>query len=254
MKNILQSIGFTKNQENIYSFLVKEGAQKASIIAKSLGMQRALAYRTLEELMELGFITRDDSTKIIAFAAVHPSKLRTLGKQAIDEAKNKLALLDKHIGTLTSDYNLVHGKPGVEFFEGKSGFASILSDTLTSGEVVYTYVDIDTLTNSDELAAINADYAKKRKKLGITKKYLVRDTPLARKRYKDTKIPNTEIRLLPKQDLQAFNTTMHIYDDKVSYITFANKHLTATLITNPSIYALHRQLFDDAWERATIID
>ena len=248
MGNILEQFEFTNNQVRVYKELLNGGSQKASVIARVLGMKRALAYRTLAELQEIGLVKQDVSQKVTLFEPLHPSKLYVFGQEKLSQAQKNNKLLEDEINALTSEYNLNYNKPGVEFFEGIGGIKKVLNDTLTSSELVYTYTDITTINNT--FKELNHDYIKRRKHLGVKKRFLERDTPMARKRYSKKTPENAELRLISKKDIPALDSVMHIYDGKVSYITFRGDVLAGTIIHDLAIYSLHRALFDDAWERA----
>lgn len=243
---VLTELGLTTNQSRMYQLLLERGPQKAGDVAKITGMKRALAYRTLDELVGLGCAEKDEHIgKILHYSATHPSALRTLAEKKVADAGRTLSGLDSQLGALSSLYNLTKGKPGVEFYEGEKGVRRVLFDTLSSTTVVCAYTDIDMIER--HLHWMNVSYRASPGRTSIEKRFLVRESDLARERYASPR-PHAEVRFMRTPD--PFEATLHVYDNKVSYLTFAKDVLTGTIIRDPLIYRLHQSLFDEAWGRA----
>ncbi len=245
----LQEIGLGKNQAEIYSLLISGGKKKGSELAKEVGLSRQLTYKVLDELMELGLVEKEKKSGSAGlFLPAHPSKLEELLFKKEAEIKRAQKELGATIDALTSQYNLTAGKPGVQFFEGEEGVRKVLEETLSvKDEIIYTIVDSQTLEK--EIADIDQLYVQERIKKKIKKKIIMIDSPEARKyleKNKNNKL--TEIKIAPRGEIKNFYAVNQIYNQKVAYITFKNKSLTSSIISDPDIYKLNRFLFEALWE------
>ena len=71
-----------------------------------------------------------DLGKIAFFSATHPNKIKELVLQQKRELEETSKSFDSLYGKLASDFNLLMGKPNVQFFEGKDGLKHVYDDIL----------------------------------------------------------------------------------------------------------------------------
>lgn len=241
---LLQSLGLTPNQAKLYGALLEKGPQKTKELAAASSVPRVLAYRTLDELVELGLAERDEkSTKVLRYAPIHPDSLLELGKKQVADSEETLSALQKNIGTFVSLYNLQGGKPGVRFYAGKEGVRECINDALTSKTEICSYVDITAIEK--HIPDISRDFAKARRRLKLKKKNIGVDTPDNRAEIEGYYPDVTEERLIP-WPTQKFGTVMQIYDGKVSYFAF-EEPMIGVIIADSHIYEMHRSLFEFNW-------
>ena len=244
----LKQAGLNRDQAAVYEALVKMGPSPASDIALSAGIGRPLAYKVLDGLISFGLVEENKEPKKVArFAPAHPLKLKEVVEKRLDQAKGAQTALEGVLGKLTSDFNLQSGKPGVRFFEGIDGIREVAWDTLTTKGELRMYADVEAIRKF--IPELNAEYIKERTKRGIKKRTLVLDTDGSREYLRGGPPDLTDTRLI-KTDESPFQTDMHIYDGKVSYITLSEEHLVGIIIADPHIYATHKYLFDFMWEKA----
>ncbi|OGG52463.1 hypothetical protein A2851_05505 [Candidatus Kaiserbacteria bacterium RIFCSPHIGHO2_01_FULL_53_29] len=248
----LKQAGLGKDQAAIYEALVKMGPSPASDIAFSAGIGRPLAYKVLDELIEIGLVEKKEEPKKVArFIPAHPLKLKEVVEKRLALAQGAQTALDGVLGKLTSDFNLQSGKPGVQFFEGREGVLELLWDSLNTKGEIYTYADE---TVERYAAKENEEYVRARIKKGISKKILMPDTAATRRELLARPLPLTEIRLLRSTDAPLFNAVIEIYENTVSHLTFSEQSITGTLMRDPTIYRLHKYLFETAWRSALSAD
>lgn len=249
-KQLIDS-GLTQNQAIIYELLIKSGGLRASVIVRRLGniLSRPLVYAILNELTTLGLVEKDEtSSKITKFIPAHPSKLQDIAAARRAAAEVTLEAASAVIPRIISDYNLVSNKPGVRFFEGQAGVEKVLFETLkNTSETIYAYTDTDAVTQY--VKDINERYIKERLRLGVKKKILMVDSPTARRKVAESG-ELTDIRLINSENTPTAHAVIEIHNNRVTYITFANDTMTATVIDDPAIYRLHRFLFESHWETA----
>lgn len=249
---VLSELGLTPNQSRAYQLLLEKGPQKASDVAQTTGMKRALVYRTLDELVELGCAERDEHIgKVLHYTATHPSALRILAEKRVADAGRTLSGLDAQLGALSSLYNLTKGKPGVEFYEGVEGARRVLWDSLTSTEEIWTYADVDTV--DAHIGDLNREYVEQRLRRKIGKRILSPDSQSARAEVRAlAEDPLTEMRLMQGGVKMPFAAAVQIYDGKVSFLTFTDRFYSGTIIHDPQIYAVQRFIFEFGWNLADV--
>ena len=244
--------GLDYPQAVVYEALLSNGPQKAGKLAKTTPLKRGLVYHTLEELERIGLIKKDLSLgKVAVFEAEHPSKIKEFAEVETQKKQDAFLSFESTLPSIISQFNLVSGKPGVEFYEGEDGFEKILNDSLTATEEIYTYVDSDAL-DAHPITKKERDYVKKRIQKGIHKKILMVNSPHAREYMKNNTDTLTKIRLLP-ESIPQFAVATEIYNNKVSFLTFHEKTITGMLIHHPAIYTMQRSLFEKQWERGQTI-
>lgn len=242
--------GLTRDQAAVYETLVKQGPLPASLIPRRGGLQisRPLVYKVLEQLMEQGLVEkRDEPGKVAVFVPAHPLKLKELVERRLERAKEASTALSGVIDTLTSAFNLAGGKPGVQFFEGRSGVRKVAWDTLTTQGELLSYSDIEALRK--HIPDMNAEYVAERRARGIRKRTLALDTAGSREYLKSSAPEITDLRLI-KTGAVPFETSKHIYDGKVSYLTLSPDRMIGIIISDPHIYATEAAIFDFAWKQA----
>ncbi len=245
-EQFLIQIGLSKEQASVYEALIQGGLIPARSITHKTGIKRGMVYKVLEQLIEMGLVEKKENiAKIAMFFPLHPNGLRKILEKRDQEIKAVETSLNSVINKISSDYNLISGKPNVQFFEGLEGMKKVLDDSLSTQTEIYSYADIESIQKY--IPDINTEYVKKRDKFNIKKKAILLDTPFARNFLKDYFKNVTDIKLI-KTLAVPFQTVMQIYDNKVSYITLSEKEMIGIIIEDKRIYNMHKDLFEYTWE------
>jgi sugar-specific transcriptional regulator TrmB len=247
----LVQAGLDEQQAIVYEALLKHGQLSAGATHKLVPLKRGLVYKVLDELVALGVAEKIQETgKVIVFGLTHPLTLKELAEKREQSAKDARMALEGVLPSLISDFNLVSGRPGVQFLEGEEGVWQVLMDTLQTKSVMYTYADVEAVDK--HIRTLNERYAKKRDTLGIDKKVILLDTPYARERMKTYHRFVTDTRFI-KLSTEPFQSVIEIYDDKIAYITFG-ENMRGVIIQDKAIHDMHQALFDFVWDRAQFLD
>jgi HTH-type transcriptional regulator, sugar sensing transcriptional regulator len=247
MQNLFISAGLTGVQAEILDFLLKNGEEKASEIAKKINRPRGVVYNSLESLLLLELAEKTEKRGQVArFKPCHPGKLEKLFEEKEKGLKQEKKALLTALPDLISSYNLASNKPGVKFFEGEEGLKQALYDTLASKTEIYTFADIKAI--EDNLKEINEEYARRREKSGIKKKLIVEDNEFNRNFFRNFSSETTLVRYIP-EGLYPFSSGMQIYDDKISYQTLAPENKIAVIIEDKNIYLLNKAFFEIFWNK-----
>ncbi len=145
------------------------------------------------------------------------------------------------------EFNLSSGKPGIRYYEGRSGVRAVLNDSLTSKTPIYSYTDVEQV--EIHYKDVVDPYVKERERKQILKKLLLDDTPFIRNFYAGIEETQSEVRLIAKSD-SPYKVAIQIYDDKVSYLTLNPGKEIAVIIQDKEIAALQRHLFDQLYKLA----
>ncbi|MBP9749582.1 MAG: hypothetical protein KBD21_02535 [Candidatus Pacebacteria bacterium] len=249
-KDIIDT-GLSKVQAVVYEVLLKLGESPASTITKAIPrdmtISRPLVYRALEELIELELASKLDVTgKVARFIPKHPvaiTKVIDAQRERIERTKKQFITTQ---GKLSSLFNLTVGKPGVQFYEGEDGVWEVLMDSLTASEEILAYSDLDAIRKY--IPELNAEYATLREEKGVKKRALVIDSPETRKFLQSYNPTYTKQKLIKTAEgVTAFQTTVQIYDNKISYITLTDEYFVGIIVTDQHIADTQRFLFESLW-------
>lgn len=245
-ENTLSKAGLSSDQARIYEVLLKNGALPAGDVSKNAQLKRGLTYKVLDELVLLGLAKKNDKEKVLRFEPTHPLQLKELAEKKEQEAKVAQEALGGVLSHLVSDFNLISGKPGVQYFEGKDAVRRITEDSLTADGIIYAYIDSDAVDKY--LPKENERYVRERIKRGIVKKMICPESPLVLAQAEELSKTLLECRVMKVN--RPFATAMQIYGNKVSYLTLDEKIKIGIIIDNPFIASMHRTLFEQHWAAA----
>ncbi len=247
-ENILIQAGLSEEQAQAYQSLLDKGPQRASDLAKWTGIKRGLIYKVLEQLESMGLVSKKGGPGTVAtFSPSHPSLLlANIERKEKEMALTKEMLLSS-IGSLSSKYNLITGKPNVQFFEGEEGVKKILEDTLSTKEEVLTYLDMEIVEK--HFKKINDEYVLKREAKGIKKRILAieNEFTLALFRQKFQENPSffsiTDLKIA-KTPINEIEGAIQIYENKIGIITVSKENLISILIEDDRINKLFKSMFE----------
>lgn len=246
-EKILIEAGLSEEQAAIYSSLLDKGPLKAGSISSWTGLKRGLIYKVLEQLEGMGLVSRKGGDGTVAvFSPGSPSLLaEMMDRKEKAFAQSKEAVMFS-LGTLSSKFNLLSGKPNVQFYEGLDGIKKVLFDTLTipKEEEIYSYTDLEAILKY--IPELNDEYSKKRESLKIKKKGLLLDTEKSREVIKHYHTEVTETKFI-KTSIGEFETIIQIYSNKISYITLKKDSMIGVIIEDASIYKIHKAIFENLW-------
>ena len=247
-ENILIQAGLSQEQALAYQALLDRGPQKASDLSRWTGIKRGLIYKVLEQLESMSLVSKQGGPGTVAtFSPAHPSLLLSNIERKEKEIALTKEILTSSIGSLSSKFNLITGKPNMQFFEGLDGIQKVLEDTLNTKDEILTYVDMEIVEK--HFKQINDDYVKKREKKEIKKRLLVIENEFSKalfqKWYQEN--PNffsiTDLKIV-KTPLNEIEGAIQIYDNKIGIITISNDNLIGIIIEDTRINKLFRSMFE----------
>jgi len=247
-ENILIQAGLSEEQAQIYQALLDKGPQRASDLTKWIGIKRGLVYKVLEQLENMGLALKSDGKGTVAiFSPAHPSLLLSNIERKEKEVAMTREMLASSLGSLSSKYNLITGKPNVQFFEGEEGIKKVLWDTLNTpkGTEICAYGDLESILKY--IPKINDEYSDRREKLGIKKRGFLLDNAETREKIKNYHTEVTETKFI-KYNIPEMETEVQIYENKISFITLKDNSMIGIIIEDPFIYKMQKAIFDHLWD------
>lgn len=243
----LIAIGLTESESLVYETLLASGKAGVAYLARKCpGVTRSNIYALLQTLRTKGLVRELPGGIRKEFMAESPTHLTELTTAQETRAKEARSSLDLALPQLLSQFNLVSGRPNVQFYEGESGVKKVIFDSLSTTGEILQYLDNDAVDTYYK--DINKEYMAERKRRGIQKKIIVWDTPSARKTALEEIDPScTEMRCIRTRPSPV---TMMIYGNKLSYQTIGEEAHIGVILEDAHIVAMHRELFFFTWEGA----
>ena len=249
-EKILIEAGLSEEQAAIYGSLLDKGPLKAGAISAWTGLKRGLIYKVLEQLEGMDLVSKKGGKGTVAvFAPEHPSHLKEMmerKEKSLAQAKEAVSF---SLGALSSKFNLLSGKPNVQFFEGQDGVAMVLRDSLTSQTEILTFADNEAMNKY--YPELNRENIEARKNTHIKKRLISIDTPFVRELAKNDNPEITDRRLIDSID--KFSVAVQIYDNKVTYITLTPDKAIGVIIEDKAIYEMQKIIFEKLWENAKLL-
>lgn len=256
LKGILQKIGLSDKDSEVYLACLELGTQPASIIAKKAGLKRPTTYLILEGLLKKGLVSEYTGSNVKYFTAVSPEYLLNyIDKQRRELSSHQRELEDylPQFQSLSNPYSI---SPKVRFYEGIGGIERAMNDTLTAKDGLCAYSIIDSWFARPDTKEYILWYGKQRvfeKKIPL--RCICPDTPAGRK-YLEDDYPDVQsgqklshFRWLPKE-IQEFSNEINIYDNKVSIACLGKNELLGIIIESESIAKTQKSIFEAAWMSA----
>lgn len=229
--SVLEKIGLSQHEAEIYISLLKHGASRVSTIFKNTRIHRPIIYKELPGLKEKGLVTEVEKGKQTYYSAENPDKLKFLVNKVLYETETLIPDL--------KDLIKPEKKPQVKFLEGKNSVKFVYNDileTLPIGGTFYRYSS--TKDSRKGTSYLPRDYEYRRDKQKIERYVITSETGAKRKKPKIDRI----VKSIPaKYGLFDYNITQIIYENKIAVLD--DNTNTAIIIENPIIAEFQRKLF-----------
>jgi len=240
-QNLIQT-GLTKEQATVYEALVKNGPSPARRITRKTPLSRPLVYKVLNELIEIGLVEKkEEKGAVTTFIPVHPLKLKDFVEKKIERANDAKNALEGVMEKLSSDFNLISGRPGVRFFDGLEGMKKIYDDILETGEDFYLIRPKYDKEFEEKMLPVIQNFIDERlrRKIRVTS-ITPRDETSEQNAEQDKKllIDRTMV------DLSLYDSPVevNIYGDKIAILSY-DKEFVGIIVESPQIARAMKQLF-----------
>lgn len=247
----LAKIGLTTDQAIIYKTLLDLGASKAFRLSFQSGIKRALTYKILSQLQELGLVEERTSMeeKVATFFPTHPSNLEKLINKKKESFSVAESAFNEVVQGLVSSYNLANKKPNIRFWEGLEGVKKVYDDIVLEGKDMLLFRSAFD-REQEGLNDLIQENIKRQVRKGIHTRAI---TPLLDPPSKEMTVANDPKNLVTRKfiKIEDFNLPAQIvvYGDKVAIISY-KENLVTTIIENKDIRDSVAILFELIWSKA----
>ena len=234
LKDFLRSIGFSKNESEVYLALVKRGTSSVLEISRDTQIHRANIYPSLSKLTENGLIFELEKDGKKVFYARDPESL-------LEYQKNREVELKTTIEKLRLLHPAHSENSSVRMTEGKFAVRNAYLGILNSSEEILSY---GTPSKAfDLVVSIFDEFHKERIKKKIVMKHIYNTDCIERAKYLQS-LSYTEIKHLPSK-YDSYVTTL-ICKKKVILIVWTDK-LPVIEIENEEVVKAYRSYFEVLW-------
>ena len=235
ISNILQQLGFSKNEIDVYLAALELGLSSAQDIAKKANIKRTTAYSVLDSLVQRGFISKTKEKRKTRFLVEPPDKLLFI----VSNIENQLKTLLPELQAL---YNVKKKKPKIFFYEGKGAIQTVYEDTLRERPKEILEWNTDKFF-TDFPADYN--YIQKRVQFNIKARRMAPSGSIWHKKHKPIdKIDLAETVIVPSFKFSP-EVEINIYNNKIAFINYIEK--MSVIIESPAIAKAMKQAYELSW-------
>jgi sugar-specific transcriptional regulator TrmB len=243
--HILEAVGFTDDQAQLYTRGLQLGSAPASEYAKATGLNRITSYNLLEGLVRDGYFTVNRKARAKWYAPVAPEYIAV-------EARKNVEALERAMPELKSLQSAKYRKPRVRFFEGWEGIRHVYSDTLAAKTEILNFANSAIVR--EYWPAYDEEYVTERVKRNIRLRGIAPDDAAGKRVHGEDRKRLREIRLVPAREFD-FTNEINIYDHKVAICSFdsglrGSSDMFGIIIESKEVAETQRQIFEMAWRYA----
>lgn len=244
MDQLFKRLDMHESEQKVYKLLLSQQALTASVIAKKSEETRTNTYSILEQLVDKGLVSIEESQPVRRYLANDPRELTGIIEQKKQQLEQTQAMAQAAMPELLSLFNLAHHKPGVFHSEGVEGYKKLLEDMAKAKSDIWLLPSQSKPKNREAAQVLKLGIAKRRAK-GVKTKVL---WPIAAKGWgvsEDTEAQNYENRFWG----EPVDAEVIQYDDKVAFTVY-EPELINTIITDRVLASTMATLFHAIWETA----
>jgi len=232
--SILENLGLSKGEINVYLTLLELGANKVGRIIEKSGMASSAVHNSVNSLIDKGLISYIKKGKIKFYQAVPP-------KQLIDFIETKKKKLEQILPELELKQKLAEQKQEAEIFEGTKGIIAMLTllidNTKKNDEYIFFSINVKEHNEDIQKFLLNYDLKRNEKRLkvrGLAPKKMMKlfkNRKILGMKYPDYPIPSN----------------ISVCNGRVAFFSWGDKPV-GYLIKSQQIAEMYQDLFDSIWK------
>jgi len=227
---LLEKIGLTRNESNVYLTLLDLGPSLAGQIARKSGLHRRTVYDTTEMLIQKGLISYIVQNNRRTFSAVDPQRILDI----LDEKKKDIS---KEVEMLKGKFKSQAKKQETNFYKGKNGLKMVFESQLDYPEILILGATRDAY---ESMPYYFKWYNERRKEKKVKIKIITSDKSIHPKMMAET-------RYLPEK--YADKMVINIYGNSVAMILWGPKPF-AVVVEQEEFASSYRKYFELMWKVA----
>ena len=232
-KYLLEQIGLSRGEIEVYSILLKIGEASASEIARHTKIARPNVYDYLNKLKEKGLLSFVNKSNKINYFPASPQKI-------LDCLEEKESLIKQELPNLLKIYNQEKKKNVVELWEGVEGYRNLMNDIIKTAKDFVGWGASDKVKESVPDYIIER-YLKERESKKIRARLLFAEPESV------LKTPMSEFKAISKEFVSP--TTTIVYGDRVAVMIYTPVPLII-IIKSPSLAKSYKNYFELLWKMA----
>ncbi|GEM_PF-3979745 len=230
--DILEKLGFYKEEVAVYEILLQKGSLTASQIQEFLpSVKKGLLYKTLNRLIVKKVIQEDDRREGVAlFAPLPPDVIIDMMTEHEKSVREARVLLDHLAPSLRSQYIQATHRPLVRLYNGKEELREVYEDVLISNvhEIFIVRPLHRSISTHSYFGKWFDEYQKRRIRKGVLVRALTPDSAKANHDTgKDSK--NLYERTWMNPNDYTSNSEIRVYENKIVFISYG-KELFAMIV------------------------
>lgn len=244
MKNLLNISNLNEKHIQIYENLLQTGSQGVAKIALKNGFKKGITYKLLDDLEQKGLVVQDQNKSKVFYSPCSPYILEKIIEENEQEIQNQKTMLDSNIRKYVSQFNLLEGKPTVEFFEGVTGLKKVYEDILFEKTDIKLFRSI--LDNKEPgFLEMIEDQIKKQVQKNI-QAFII--SPVQRSKEHDQERLIT--RKILSEKMFSIPAQILVYGKNKVAITTFDTHMITAVIESKSVKDTFEQIFQILWNVA----
>jgi HTH-type transcriptional regulator, sugar sensing transcriptional regulator len=242
-EQLLEQVGLTKNEIQVYKSLLQLGSTTAGPLTKKSGIHRSRVYESLSRLIQKGLVSYNIKANRKYFQAQNPETLLDF----IEEKKERIKSILPELKSLQIEKP---EKQEVNVFEGYKGLKSVFDNALKQlkkGDKILVFGARSGQDISPETwSAFFENFHKRRIKKGIKYKIIFNEDLKNSQVVKDLKNKKlTQVRFISQKTPAGIN----IHNDNIAIIVW-KKNPFAFLITSKEVKQSFNEYFNVMWRQA----
>lgn len=237
---ILKNIGLTEKAAQVYLSALMLGEATVLGLSKHSGVKRTSIYYTLDELKNLGALTETKRQKKTYYLPAPPREL-------IKHIREKVYEAEDFVEELERIKHSIFKKPRVYFLYGPSGFKQIWDMVFASKDKEFCIItEGKNFLDFVREKYILEDIIKNKKKLNISSRQLISDSPYAREVIAKDYMENRKSKLLPRAYKIPFTEVIC-----AEFVAFISPRWDNNLfvVENESFAETRKSIFEITWEQ-----
>lgn len=237
--SVLNDIGLSENEAEVYLTSLSLGPTTILRIAKSSGIRRTTVYSVIDALKVKGLMHIKPAGLKQLYVAESPDRLENI-------LESKKRSLQKLLPEFTALYNLKGTESTVKYYEGLSAVKNVyetILDPMKPGDDYLVISDLEKFFVKTDQKYFE-DFLEKRIKSMVKARLIATDSERARYMKKYAKNMNHEVRILPEGSKLSVDTM--IVPHKVTIFNM-DEPISAISLENNAMIEMHRELFEIIW-------
>jgi len=244
----LQNIGLTEKEAKVYIALLQLGKTTAYAVAVRSNLKKPTVYVTLDNLVDKGAAQKIPRAKKALYVATSPEDLFDAAENKIDNAKSILPELKS-----LSKTGKAH-KIDTAYYEGMAGIREMYNRMLKNTKNSVGFYAHARDASPELQAYFDKELVEGVRKAGIKRRGLtVADPTILDREFLDEKWAKEHLVFLKALDPKKYDSNISIEVFGNYTQIFSHRHLQATVIDNPDVANVMRQIFELVWERDDIV-